>query len=120
LLELDRAFDAERVALLHAYAGSGKTSTAAEFARWYALTGGADGPILFTAFDTKRTLDQVVDQLGRRFEKELAEAGIQWAAIQDMETRRRVAMDLLSSANVFWVWDNVEPVSGFPAGAPSE
>ncbi|MGD9101866.1 MAG: CHAT domain-containing protein, partial [Anaerolineae bacterium] len=32
LLALDRAFDAQRVVLLHAYAGSGKTATAAEFA----------------------------------------------------------------------------------------
>ena len=31
LLALDRAFDKQRIVLLHAYAGSGKTSTAAEF-----------------------------------------------------------------------------------------
>ena len=35
LLALDRAFDKQRIVLLHAYAGSGKTATAAEFARWY-------------------------------------------------------------------------------------
>ena len=39
------------IVLLHAYAGSGKTTTAAEFARWYALTGGVDGPVLFTSFE---------------------------------------------------------------------
>ena len=44
LLALDRAFDTQPVVLLHAYAGSGKTSTAAEFARWYSLTGGIDRP----------------------------------------------------------------------------
>jgi CHAT domain len=33
LLALDRAFDTQKVVLLHAYAGSGKTTTAAEFAR---------------------------------------------------------------------------------------
>jgi MoxR-like ATPase len=38
LLALDRAFDNDNILLLHAYAGSGKTTTAAEFARWYALT----------------------------------------------------------------------------------
>jgi len=37
--------------LLHAYAGSGKTATAAEFARWYATTGGIRGPVLFTSFE---------------------------------------------------------------------
>jgi len=44
LYALDRASDMHRIVLLHAYAGSGKTSTAAEFARWYALTGGVEGP----------------------------------------------------------------------------
>ncbi len=40
LLLLDRAFDSHPVVLLHAYAGQGKTATAVEFARWYAMTGG--------------------------------------------------------------------------------
>jgi hypothetical protein len=35
LLALDRAFDTHQLVLLHAFAGSGKTSTAVEFARWY-------------------------------------------------------------------------------------
>src|SRR6185312_1626819 len=38
LLALDRAFDRDDIVLRHAYAGSGKTTTAAEFARWYSLT----------------------------------------------------------------------------------
>ncbi len=54
LLELDRSFDTQSVVLLHAFAGSGKTSVAAEFARWYALTGGVDGPVLFTSSETHR------------------------------------------------------------------
>ena len=45
LLALDRAFDTQPVVLLHAYAGSGKTMTAAEFARWYAQTGGSMGRV---------------------------------------------------------------------------
>jgi len=35
LLALDRAFDTQNVVLLWAFAGSGKTTTAVEFARWY-------------------------------------------------------------------------------------
>lgn len=50
LLAIDRAFDTQSIVLLHAYAGNGKTSTAAEFAHWYSLTGGVDGPVLFTSF----------------------------------------------------------------------
>ncbi len=52
LLALDRAFDDQPIVLLHAYAGSGKTATAAEFARWYAPTGGVEGPVLFTSSST--------------------------------------------------------------------
>ncbi|MCP3960883.1 MAG: CHAT domain-containing protein, partial [bacterium] len=52
LLALDRAFDEQQIVLLHAYAGSGKTATAAEFARWYALTGGVEADaVLFTSFE---------------------------------------------------------------------
>jgi hypothetical protein len=51
LLALDRAFDTQKIVLLHAYAGSGKTATAVEFARWYKLTGGMQGPVLFTSFE---------------------------------------------------------------------
>src|SRR5262249_14529991 len=40
LLALDRAFDRHQIVVLHAYAGQGKTTTAAEFARWYHTTGG--------------------------------------------------------------------------------
>ena len=55
LLALDRAFDRQAIVLLRAYAGSGKTATAAEFARWYHLTGGLDGPVLFTSFEQTQT-----------------------------------------------------------------
>jgi len=53
LLALDRGFDRDKVVLLHAYAGSGKTTTAVEFARWYQMTGGIKGgTVLFTSADT--------------------------------------------------------------------
>jgi tetratricopeptide (TPR) repeat protein len=119
LLALDRAFDSENVVVLHAYAGAGKTATAVEFGRWYLQTGGTLVPPLFTTFDTKRTTDQVVDQLGRHFAAELAEAGKQWAAIQDAVERRRTALEVLSQRAVLWIWDNVEPIGGFPAGTES-
>src|SRR5262249_19935869 len=44
LLALDRSFDPQPVVLLHAFAGAGKSSTAAEFARWYQATGGLELP----------------------------------------------------------------------------
>ena len=63
LLALDRAFDSDRVVLLHAWAGAGKTSTVLEFARWYALTGGTAG-VLFTSFEHHLTLARLLDQVG--------------------------------------------------------
>jgi tetratricopeptide (TPR) repeat protein len=118
ILALDRAFDRDQVVLLHAYAGSGKTSTAAEFARWYARTGGVEGPVLFTRFEQYLPLARVVDQLGQVFEKVLAASGVHWLALPE-EARREVALQILQQVPVLWIWDNVEPVAGFPSGRDS-
>ncbi|MGA8139653.1 MAG: CHAT domain-containing protein [Desulfobaccales bacterium] len=118
LLALDRAFDSQAVVLLHAYAGSGKTATAAEFARWYALTGGVDGPVLFTEFARHLPLARVLDKIGQVFGEPLAQAGINWLALAD-EVRRQVALQVMRQVPVLWIWDNVEAVVGFPEGTPS-
>ncbi|MEP7198657.1 MAG: CHAT domain-containing protein, partial [Chloroflexota bacterium] len=117
LLALDRAFDpspssgqAQSVVLLHAFAGSGKTTTAAEFARWYALTGGIAGPILFTSFEQYKPLPRVLDTLGQVFGGVLEQAGIQWLALDDA-ARRNVALQVLRQVPVLWIWDNVEPIA---------
>jgi tetratricopeptide (TPR) repeat protein len=118
LLALDRAFDKASIVLLHAYAGSGKTTTAAEFARWYSLTGGVDGPVLFTTFERYLPLPRVLDRVGQVFGPTLENAGIHWLALDD-SNRRQVALQTLSQIPVLWIWDNVEPVAGFPAGTES-
>ena len=120
LYALDRAFDAHRIVLLHAYAGSGKTATAAEFARWYSLTGGVQGPVLFTSFERRLPLARVIDKIGETFGPALEGAGVQWGAVTDDAQRRRIALDVLRQIPVLWVWDNVEPITGFPAGTPSD
>jgi tetratricopeptide (TPR) repeat protein len=117
LLALDRAFDSHRVVLLHAWAGAGKTSTAAEFARWYALTGGT-AAVLFTSFEHHLTLARLLDQVGSQFGPALEGAGIQWATLGDGQ-RRQVALQVLAQVPVLWIWDNIEPVAGFPAGTDS-
>ncbi|MBD1932046.1 MULTISPECIES: CHAT domain-containing protein [Cyanophyceae] len=120
LLAIDRAFDHHAIILLHAFAGSGKTSTAAEFGRWYALTGGLleagkQGYVLFTSFQRYLPLSRVLDKLGQVFERDLERSGIQWLALSD-EQQRAVALQVLSQVPVLWIWDNVEPVAGFPDG----
>ncbi|HEV7671577.1 MAG TPA: tetratricopeptide repeat protein [Thermoanaerobaculia bacterium] len=118
LLALDRAFDSDSIVLLHAYAGSGKTTTAAEFARWYSLTGGVDGPVLFTTFERYLPLPRVLDRIGQVFGAGLEGAGTNWLALDD-RARREVALQVLAQGPVLWIWDNTEPVAGFPAGTES-
>jgi tetratricopeptide (TPR) repeat protein len=117
LLALDRAFDDASVVLLHAWAGAGKTTTALEFARWYALTGGTSA-VLFTSFEHHLTLARLLDQAGNRFAPALEHAGVQWATLDDTH-RRDIVLQVLGQVPVLWVWDNIEPVAGFPAGTPS-
>ncbi len=119
LLALDRAFDRDPILLLHAFAGSGKTTTAAEFARWYALTGGVDGPVLFTSFERYLPLPRVLDKFGQIFGSALEQIGLHWLALSDAD-RRAVALQVMAQVPLLWIWDNVEPVSGFPTGAPSD
>jgi tetratricopeptide (TPR) repeat protein len=120
LLLLDRAFDEHAVVLLHAYAGQGKTSTAVEFARWYAQTGGL-GPqpvVLLTSFETHTDLTDVLNLLGGTFAPVLQDSGIEWHALNESERRRHV-LQILRRVPVLWIWDNVEPVGGFPTGTES-
>ncbi len=120
LLALDRAFDRDRVVLLHAYAGSGKTAAAAEFARWYRDTGGLqNGPVLFTSFESSKPLYQVLGDLGEVFGPTLEHHGIHWGALAELEQRRTIALQVMEQVPLLWIWDNLEPVPGFPEGAES-
>jgi tetratricopeptide (TPR) repeat protein len=125
LLALDRALDRNQIVLLHAFAGSGKTTTAAEFARWYQLTGGLDepglgpGPVVFSSFELHWPLSAVLNDLWDTVSGRLPpdDAG-RWMGLSVAE-RRRVVLDLLGKLPVLWIWDNVEPIRGFPAGTES-
>jgi tetratricopeptide (TPR) repeat protein len=125
LLALDRAFDTQPVVLLHAYAGAGKSTTAAEFARWYHVTGGLDDPkfgagaVVWTSFEQHLPLPKALNAVGDAFADSLEANGIHWQAITNHQTRRKKVLQLLAQTPVLWVWDNVEPVAGFPAGTPS-
>jgi tetratricopeptide (TPR) repeat protein len=119
LLALDRAFDTQRIVLLHAYAGSGKTATAAEFARWYVQTGGIQGAVLFTSFEQYRPLPRALDAIEQVFGPALEQAGVHWLALSDAD-RCDVALQVLQRTPVLWIWDNVEPIAGFPSSKPGE
>ena len=101
---LDRAFDEHAIVLLHAYAGHGKTTTAVEFARWYAQTGGLKSEIspqpivLFTSFESRTDLTDVLNQVGQMFDPVLKGSGIEWNAINDNAQRRQLVLQLLHVA----------------------
>lgn len=119
LLALDRAFDTQSIVLLHAFAGSGKTTTAVEFARWYALTGGVQGPIFFSSFEHRKTLANALNEtIGRAFNDALEQSGVHWLTLTD-DQRRTVALQVMRQVPILWIWDNVEPIAGFPAGTKS-
>lgn len=121
LLLLDRAFDQHPIVLLHAYAGQGKTATAVEFARWYAQTGGL-GPephVLWTSFEFHTDLTGALSQIGRMFDQKIKENGIEWHALNEDGARRKLVLQILQQFPVLWIWDNVEPVAGFPSGTES-
>ncbi len=118
ILALDRAFDTQPVVLLHAYAGSGKTMTAAEFARWYAQTGGLRGPILFTSFEQYKPFTQILSAVEETYRPVLEQNNIQWLALSD-DDRLNLTLQIFQQIPALWIWDNVEPIHGFPAGTNS-
>ncbi|MBT7096760.1 CHAT domain-containing protein, partial [Candidatus Poribacteria bacterium] len=119
LLALDRAFDAHSVVLLHGDAGKGKTTAVAEFARWYSKTHGIDGPILFSSFERYLPLERVLDKFGEVFASSLEASGVPWQTVTGEGQRRALALQVLGQIPVLWVWDNVEPVTGFPRNTES-
>lgn len=121
ILAIDRAFDQDSLVLLCAYAGEGKTTTAAEFARWYGATGGVPAGakhLLFTSFERYKPLTQVLDTIGQAFGKILEHKKILWLTLDDRQ-RKDIALQVLQQYPVVWVWDNVETVAGFPTGSES-
>ena len=88
----------------------------AEFARLVSLTGGVEGPVLFTSFERHLPLARVLDKIGFCFRRRVGSHGIQWDAITDLAQRESIALQILQQVPVLWIWDNVEPVTGFPAG----
>ncbi|HEX8071034.1 MAG TPA: CHAT domain-containing protein [Pyrinomonadaceae bacterium] len=122
ILALDRAFDEHRVVLLHAYAGQGKSSTAVEFARWYAVTGGlgARPRVLLASFASHTDLDDLLNQVGQPLAAFLENPAVDWTAQNDPAERLQIVKRILRTFLVLWIWDNVEPVAGFPEGAESQ
>ena len=128
LLALDRAFDTQPVVLLHAFAGAGKSSTAAEFARWYQATGGLDlpdhpewpGAVLWSSFEHHLTAGPGDRHRGGLLRRAAGGQRHPVGGGHRPRQRRDIVLQVLAQVPVLWVWDNVEPVTGFPEGTPSD
>jgi tetratricopeptide (TPR) repeat protein len=72
--------------------------------------------VLFTAFTHHRTLAQLLAQFGDSLAPVLQASGLTWQTLTS-EERRHYALQLAGQLPLLWIWDNIEPITGFPPGA---
>lgn len=103
ILALDRAFDTQKIVLLHSPVNTGKTATASEFARWYSLTGGVKGPVLYTSFREYDSVDSVLGSFGLEINHKLNidVNKFNFANIQ-------YVYQVIDQAKMLWIWDDIE------------
>jgi tetratricopeptide (TPR) repeat protein len=89
--------------------GVGKTQLAGGFARWLGDTQGRTGGVFFTSFERGAGLSQVVNQIGR------ALGGEKFSSLSP-EKQQEVVRQYLQTHACLLIWDNFEPVNGFPQG----
>jgi tetratricopeptide (TPR) repeat protein len=109
ILRLERAFRKNHVGLLKGMGGVGKTELVCGFARWLDETQGRTGGIFLTSFEHGAGLSQVVNQIGR------ALGGDKFSQLMP-EQQQTVVLEYLQTNPCLLIWDNFEPVAGFPTG----
>ncbi|NJR25802.1 MAG: CHAT domain-containing protein, partial [Richelia sp. CSU_2_1] len=109
ILCLERAFRQNNVVLLQGMGGVGKTELVGGFARWLADTQGRKGGVFFTSFEGGAGLSQVVNQIGRKL------GGEKFSSLPP-ERQQALVRQYLQTNPCLLIWDNFEPVNGFPQG----
>ncbi len=109
ILRLERAFRRSPVVLLKGMGGVGKTELSLGFARWLADTQGRESGTFFTSFERGATLSNVVNDIGRRL------GGDKFAALM-ADLQEAIVLQYLKTNPCLLIWDNFEPIAGFPAG----
>ncbi|MEH2272565.1 MAG: tetratricopeptide repeat protein [Nostoc sp.] len=108
ILRLERAFRQNHLVLVQGMGGVGKTELAAGFARWLNDTQGREH-IFFTSFEQGAGLSQVINQIGR------ALGGERFSQMMP-DKQEDVVRQYLQTNPCLLIWDNFEPVNGFPTG----
>ncbi len=108
ILRLERAFRQNHLVLVQGMGGVGKTELAAGFARWLDDTQGREH-IFFTSFEQGAGLSQVINQIGR------ALGGERFSQMMP-DKQEDVVRQYLQTNPCLLIWDNFEPVNGFPTG----
>lgn len=110
MLRIERALrnDEDPWVLLSGIGGVGKTELARGFARWYAETGGCPGGVFATEFEKKADFAQVIGSI--------AGFGTEFSRLDEKEQTQRLIEHLRKNACLL-IWDNFEPVAGYPEGA---
>ncbi|MEH2262299.1 CHAT domain-containing protein, partial [Nostoc sp.] len=106
ILRLERAFRQNHLVLVQGMGGVGKTELVAGFARWLDDTQGREYTF-FTSFEQGAGLSQVINQIGR------ALGGERFSQMMP-EQQDAVVREYLQTHPCLLIWDNFEPVNGFP------
>ena len=109
ILRIERALRRDQYpwALLSGVGGVGKTDLSYGFARWYAETGGAPGGVFATSFKEKADFGQVVGSI--------AGHGTDFSRLPE-EQQWQLLVGHLRQTPCLLIWDNFEPVAGYPEG----
>jgi CHAT domain/AAA domain len=119
LLALDRTFDTQPIVLLHGEPGIGKTTTAAEFARWYTRTGGAHPPVLYTSLSQHTTMTGLAASLAALLTGGPAAPPIHPRENLARQQHLQVIAQLMRQLPMLWILDNLQTVPGYPGHPPA-
>ena len=108
ILRLERAFRQNNIVLLQGMGGVGKTELTAGFAQWLEETQGREH-LFFISFESGASLSRVVNEVGRAVWKDKFS---QYTAQQ----QQKAVLNFLKQKPCLLIWDNFEPVAGFPEG----